>query len=251
LLARHSVSCKGGEEASRECPECYSKKNWKAGIRQTQNGEVQRFLCRDRGSRFSEFQMKGKCQLSAISEEAKKLDSATETKTVTGESQKVAQDTKGKILEFAWYLKKQNSSDSTIRTFTCLLKKLVSNGAKLYDPESVKEVLAKLIVSQNSKALIVATYSSFLKFNNRSWIPPIYKRQDKIPFIPQESELDSLISGCSRRLSTPLLLLKETGMRIGESCRLKWTDINPENNTVAINEPEKGSNARIIRVSGN
>jgi integrase len=95
----------------------------------------------------------------------------------------------------------------------------------------------------------VATYSSFLKFDKRSWIPPKYRRQDKIPFIPQEAEVDALISGCSRRISALLLLLKETGMRIGEACRLKWTDINAENNTVAVNEPEKGSNARIIRVS--
>jgi len=181
--------------------------------------------------------------------EAKKLDSVTEIKTVAGESQKATQDSKGKILEFAWHLKKQNSSDSTIKTFTCLLKKLVNNGANLDDPETIKEVLAKLNVSPNSKTLIVATYSSYLKFHKRSWIPPKYKRQDKIPFIPQEAEVDALISGCSRRISALLLLLKETGIRIGEACRLKWTDINAENDTVAINEPEKGSSPRIIRVT--
>ena len=48
----------GGEEASRECPECHSKKNWKAGVRQTLNGEVQRFLCRVCGYRFSESNVK-------------------------------------------------------------------------------------------------------------------------------------------------------------------------------------------------
>ena len=44
----------GGEEASRECPECHSKRIWKAGVRQTVNDEVQRFLCRVCGYRFSE-----------------------------------------------------------------------------------------------------------------------------------------------------------------------------------------------------
>ena len=244
----------GGEKASRECPECHSRRNWKDGKLYPKDGIVQRFLCRDCGFRFSEksnieSRVNSGRQLSAILKEAKKLDSATETKTVAGESQKVAQDVKSKILEFAWHLKKQNSSDSTIRTFTCLLKKLVTNEADLNEPESIKEVLAKLTLSQNSKALIVAAYTSFLKFHNRSWIPPKYKREDKIPFIPQESEIDSLIAGCSRTLSALLFLLKETGMRIGEACRLKWTDINAENNTVAINEPEKGSNARIIKVS--
>jgi integrase len=305
------IKSAGGEEASRECPDCHSRRNWKDGVRQTLNGEVQRFLCRVCGYRFSESSVKvnvvgkvgesfdsGKnhdevgvasgyasdkkvddCLSFAFGEDvashntsivekglnglpfynsshqvcaqkdAKNLNTATETKTVAGESQKITQDTKGKILEFAWHLKKQNSSDSTIRTFTFLLKKLAENGADLDEPESVKEVLSKLSVSPNSKALIVATYTSFLKFQKRSWIPPKYKRQDKIPFIPQEAEIDALISGCSRTISALLLLLKETGMRIGEACRLKWTDINAENNTVAVNEPEKGSNARIIRVS--
>ena len=32
----------GGEEASRECPECHSKRNWKAGFRETNFGSVQR-----------------------------------------------------------------------------------------------------------------------------------------------------------------------------------------------------------------
>ena len=245
---------KGGEKASRKCPNCHSKRNWKDGIRETNQCSVQRFLCRDCGFRFSEKSNIGSRvnngrQLSAILKEAKKLDSATEIKTVAGESLRATQDAKGKILEFAWHLKKQNSSESTIKTFTCLLKRLVSNGANLDDSESVKEVLANMKVSPNSKTLIVATYSSYLKFHNRSWIPPKYKRQDKIPFIPQESEIDALISGCSRRISALLLLLKETGMRIGEACRLKWTDINAKNNTLAVNEPEKGSNARIIRVS--
>ena len=49
---------KGGEEASRGCPECHSKKIWKAGKRITSNGEVQRFLCRVCGHRFSESSVK-------------------------------------------------------------------------------------------------------------------------------------------------------------------------------------------------
>jgi integrase len=47
----------------------------------------------------------------------------------------------------------------------------------------------------------------------------------KLPFIPkEEEELDSLIAGSQKKLSTFLQLLKETGMRSGEATRLKWTD---------------------------
>jgi transposase-like protein len=36
-----------------KCPECGSKLAWKNGIRYTCFGEVQRYLCRDCGYRFS------------------------------------------------------------------------------------------------------------------------------------------------------------------------------------------------------
>ena len=101
----------GGEEASRECPECHSKRNWKAGFRETNFGSVQRFLCRDCGFRFSEksnieSRVNNGRQLSAILEEAKKLDSATETKTVAGERNKAKEEITGKIVEYLWHFRK-------------------------------------------------------------------------------------------------------------------------------------------------
>ena len=74
-------------------------------------------------------------------------------------------------------------------------------------------------------------------------------RERKIPFIPLESEIDCLIAGTGKTTSLILQLLKETGMRIGESLRLKWININTENKTIILNEPEKHCNARIFRVS--
>ncbi len=47
---------------------------------------------------------------------------------------------------------------------------------------------------------------------------------------------------------TFLQLLKETGMRCGEACRLQWTDIDFENNTIRV-IPEKGSNPRMLKIS--
>ena len=76
------------------------------------------------------------------------------------------------------------------------------------------------------------------------WEPPVYKKIRKLPFIPTEPEIDQLIAGCNRRMATFLQLLKETGMRCGEVCQLKWTDVDLVNNSVRVT-PEKGSNARI------
>ena len=50
------------------------------------------------------------------------MDTATETKTVAGES---PQDIKGKIVEFSFWMLKQGYSKSTIQSRTKLMKRLV------------------------------------------------------------------------------------------------------------------------------
>jgi len=64
-----------------------------------------------------------------------------------------------------------------------------------------------------------------------------------------ESEIDALIACSGKKISALLQLLKETGMRIGEALRLKWTDIDYKRNLIILNEPEKGSEPRIFKVS--
>jgi integrase len=74
------------------------------------------------------------------------------------------------------------------------------------------------------------------------------RRIRKLPFIPTENEVDQLIGGCNRRMATFLQLLKETSIRCGEACKLKWTGVDTENLSVRVT-PEKGSNPRILRIS--
>jgi integrase len=54
---------------------------------------------------------------------------------------------------------------------------------------------------------------------------------------------------CGKKLSAFLRALKETGARSGEAIRLEWIDIDNRNNTITINQPDKGGNLRIIKVS--
>jgi integrase/recombinase XerD len=99
-----------------------------------------------------------------------------------------------------------------------------------------------------TKGMCVIVYGSFLKFNNLSWQPPKYKPTDKVPFVPTEADIDQLISGSGRVLSTFLQFLKETGARCGEAAQLKWSDIDFERKIPRIT-PEKGSRARILPIS--
>lgn len=153
-----------------------------------------------------------------------------------------------KILEYGIWLLKQGYAKSTIEGRIKLLKRLVKIGANLLDPESIKEAISKQSWSEGRKELAVEAYSSFLKMCGGRWEPPKYKRQETLPFIPSEDEINQLIAGCSKRVATFLQLLKETGARSGEAWHLKWSDIDSATRTVRI-RPEKGSKPRILPIS--
>lgn len=173
----------------------------------------------------------------AVLEDEKRAAGATE------------KDIKSILFNFSWWMKKQGYAEQTIEGRTKLLKILVKRGADLYDPESVKEVIAKQRWSEGRKENAVLSYSTFLRMIGREWVPPRYKRVDKLPWIPTEKEVDQLIAGCSKRVATFLQLLKETGMRPGEAWKLRWIDVDFERNTVIVT-PEKNSNPRIFKLSG-
>nr|NIO36475.1 tyrosine-type recombinase/integrase [Candidatus Bathyarchaeota archaeon] len=156
---------------------------------------------------------------------------------------------KGKIVEYSFWLLKQGYAESTIKGHAKLLRILVKRGANLFDSESLKETIARQEWCNGRKGNAVDAYSGFLRMLDKTWKPPKYKRIRRLPFIPTESEIDQLIAGCGNRTAILLQLLKETGIRIGEAWRLQWTEINFVNNSVRIT-PEKGSNARIFKLSG-
>ena len=158
-------------------------------------------------------------------------------------------EVKGKIVEYAWNLKRNGYAESTSITYSCLLSVLAKRGANLNDPESVKDVIAMQDEwSKGRKRNAVKAYNRFLEMHGLYWKPPKYTEIETLPFIPTENEIDALIAGCSKQLATYLQLLKETGARRGEAFNLKWTHIDLVNNTVRIT-PEKGSNPRIFRIS--
>jgi len=259
------------------CPECRGKKLWRAGLRQIRDGSfIQRWLCRDCGYRVSEknshnsnlsswkpsrkgskqslnrpSSITNSCQVcEALTEGTKNLTAVEPpTKWAAGATKQTA-EIKGKILEFAWQLRKDGLSQKTIRSYVERLRTLLKKGAKLNEPESVKEIIAlQDRWSKGTKYGTVQAYSRFAKFSGIHWKPPKYRPIRKKPFIPLEKELDALIACCGKKTSTLLQLLKETGMRIGEALKLEWTDVDFGRNVVAVNHPEKNGESRQIEVS--
>jgi len=157
-------------------------------------------------------------------------------------------EVKGKIIEYLWYLKKQGYAESTVDTYVRILKTLYLRGANIYDPESVKKVIALQDWSKGRKWNVVKAYTLFLKMHGLTWDKPRYKPVEKLPFIPTEREIDEIIAGCSQQLATFLQVAKETGARRGEIFSLKWTDVDLVNRTIRIT-PEKGGEPRIFRIS--
>jgi integrase len=167
---------------------------------------------------------------------------ATETKSNEAEI-------KGKLVEFLWWMRKQGYAESTILSRGSRLRRLVKLGANLYDPESVKEVIAKQKDwSLARKEAMVWTYDLWTKWFGIEWEKPIYKPVRKLPFIPLEREIDDLIAGCNNWVATFLQIAKETGARAGEIYNLTWFDIDFENRTINI-AAEKGSNPRMFKMS--
>jgi len=245
------------------CPQCGSNRLYKDGLRYLADGtSIQRWLCRECYLRFTEKKPlqenkdwginsssalrfeRQVCEL--LTEESKNLNAAANQQVAAGE---VSQTKSGTLLEYAWKLKKRGLAEVTIAHRTRLLEQLLRKGAILSDPDSVETVLATEELTPAKKSLLVAAYASFTKTMGISWAPIRTKYQPKQPFIPLESELDQLIASCRRKTATFLQVLKDTGARSGEVCKLKWTDVNEKANTISINNPEKNSNARTLKVS--
>jgi len=159
-------------------------------------------------------------------------------------------EVKGKIVEFSFWMLKEGYAQSTIERRTAVIKTLVKRGANLYDPEGMKRIIAtQKTWGDGAKANAVDAYTCFLSMEGLSWKPPKYRRAQRLPFIPLESELDQLIAGCGKKVATFLQGLKETGADPGELWRVEWTDIDTEKKVVTVNHPVKGHDPRILPIS--
>jgi integrase/recombinase XerD len=144
-------------------------------------------------------------------------------------------------------MRKEGYRESTCRYAVQVLNG-VARRAQLLNPDEVKGFLAKATCSESRKQRISWDLARFYKWKGVPFEMPRYRQVEKLPFIPLETEIDQLISGCGHKTATLLQLLKESGMRCGEAWNSKWTDIDYERNTIVV-QPEKNSRSRILKIS--
>jgi len=251
------------------CPECGSTSLYRDGLRYLKDGSsVQRWLCKACFYRFTDPEhkalinkylknnnaeneaMKG-VQIPQAHGSAKAVYALTEKPLATTATteRETAETQQSLIFKYAWEMKKRGQAEKTIKgrvwRLTCLAKK----GADLMNPDSVETVLATENWTPANKKFFVMAYLSFTRAFGIPWKPIKIHVEPKQPFIPLEREIDSLIDGCGKVVGAFLQVLKDTGARSGEALKLRWTDVNVESNTIAINNPEKGSHSRTVKVS--
>lgn len=152
------------------------------------------------------------------------------------------------ILEHSFWLKKQGYRQTTIDTANHSLKAL-AKVCDLMDTEKVKECIAYRNVSEAQKEKLCSIYDRFCKQHDLAWVKPRYRRVLRLPHVPRQDDIVQLINALSRRQGTFVQLIMETGARPGEAWQLRWTDIDSESNSITINNPEKNSNPRRLKVS--
>ena len=196
----------GSDPQVLSCPSCRSSKSWLNGYRYNleKTVKIQRFICRDCGFRFSESGVSRQllntvtvqnsnyqiCVSKAVRKEAKNLDSAAEI-IVAGDA-KLPPNAAGFIAQFLAYLEKEGFCGES--RYPGLIKRLAKLGANLEDPEDVKAVIGRMKVKDGMKLQYVYGYAAFAEMLKLKWVPPKYRQEETIPFIPEESELDALIT---------------------------------------------------------
>jgi integrase len=155
----------------------------------------------------------------------------------------------GNLLNYAWLMKKKRgTADNTINLRVSTLRLIQGKGVILNNPESFETALATEPLTSARKYQWVACYTSYTKIMKIAWEPIRVKYEPKQPFVPTHEEMKALINAASKRLASLLQVALTTGGRIGEICKLQWTDIDSEKCTISINNAEKGGRNRTIKV---
>ncbi len=92
------------------------------------------------------------------------------------------------------------------------------------------------------------TYSDWCSFHGFDYKPHSYRRISKLPYIPIETELDTLIVGAKNEYSCYLHLIKETGWRPSEAQNLTPLYLSLKR-VATLNSPKKRSNLRQVKIS--
>ena len=102
---------------------------------------------------------------------------------------------------FLWELKKRGYAETTIKQNYAKILKHLSQNCSINNPDSVLGFIANKHISNGRKEIFVDVYANYCKFLKIPLVKPRYNRVDKLPYIPLEKDIESLISALPRKVA--------------------------------------------------
>jgi integrase len=137
-------------------------------------------------------------------------------------------------------MKSNGNAESVIQTEAWTLKHLARN-TNLLDPEKVKHYIANVTItntntpiSNSTKNKRVFCYDKFCQYNNIEWTKPKYRVEPKVPLIPTQANVESIINCSSRNYATIFTLLAEIGCSPTELHNTTHKDIDLDKGVISI-----------------
>jgi len=165
--------------------------------------------------------------------------------------------TNGVLEDFETYLRSRTTrrgtplADRTIDSKLRILKTL-RNQVNLWDSDQVQNLIDRSDWSNGRKQNVSVCYRDWCESKGFSFHTKRYPKEEKLPYIPLEKELDQLIAGFSNSKYAPYLqILKETGLRPVEASRLRPIDFDFDRRILTMNQPAKYGSPRQFRISNN
>jgi len=119
----------------------------------------------------------------------------------------------------------------------------------LWDSEETERYILGAEMTNGHRNNLQYVYMDWCNSRGFTYKPRRFKREEKLPYIPTEAELDILITGCGGRVRVFLQLLKESAFRPVEAFSLTPKDLDLVRMVCTLNQPAKNSRPRQFRMS--
>jgi integrase len=119
----------------------------------------------------------------------------------------------------------------------------------LWDSEETERYILNAEMTNGHRNNLQYAYMDWCRSQGFTYQPRRFKREEKLPYVPTEAELDILISGCGGRVRVFLQLLKESAFRPVEAFSLTPRDLDLPQRLCTLNHPAKNSRPRQFRMS--
>ena len=150
--------------------------------------------------------------------------------------------------DFPSWLKEKGNSPDTIFSKVKILRRL-SKRVNLWDSDTVDRLILDSNWTNGFKNNVINAYADWCSSKGFSYNRRKYRKEERLPYIPSEKNLDALIAGSGPKLTIFLQLLKESGFRPIEAARLTPEDFDLQQQLCYLNRPAKGSLPRIFKMS--